>query len=312
MRQIWVAAGLLLVYLSSVQAEEGGSGHYAPGALGTIIDVPPTTPGFVGRIDYLHFDGDVAVTADLPIAGFVASGVEADLDGVFGVGIYTFDQKIFDAFYSVGAVVPFLDLEVTASVTAGGVTASRTDFDSGLGDIVLLPGLLAWKKGDVSFGGLMQIYAPTGSFDAGQLANVGKNYWSFDPTLFVSYQGATNGLNASLLGGITFNTENELTNYQSGSMLHVEASAQQFLPLGPGFVGIGANAFVMRQISDDTGAGAVLGDFRGESWGIGPVVNYAFQAGTASGIVEFRWLPEIETKNRVRGDYFWLKTAIDF
>jgi len=61
------------------------------------------------------------------------------------------------------------------------------------------------------------------------------------------------------------------------------------LPLGPGFIGIGVEAFYLQQVRDDSGAPATLGGFRGRRVGVG------------------RWLPELDTRNRLEGDYFWLK-----
>ena len=111
---------------------------------------------------------------------------------------------------------------------------------------------------------------------------------------------------------MTFNTENQSTDYQTGSMLHMEASVQQLLPLGPGFLGVGANAFWLEQVADDSGSGATLGGFRGRSIGIGPVIDYVLPLENATALLELRWLPEIETKNRVEGDFFWLKGVVHF
>ncbi len=93
------------------------------------------------------------------------------------------------------------------------------------------------------------IYAPTGEYETGRLANPGLNYWTFDPTAGVSYNNDKNGLNAALHLGLSFNTENHDTDYQSGTLFHLEASAQQLLPVGPGFLGVGAEAFYLQQVS---------------------------------------------------------------
>jgi hypothetical protein len=112
---------------------------------------------------------------------------------------------------------------------------------------------------------------------------------------------------------MTFNTENNDTDYKSGSVVHVEASVQQLLPPGPGLIGLGANAFLYEQVTGDSGSGAVLGDFKGRSIGIGPVIDYILPLKNESLLVaEFKWLPELSTDNRLEGNYFWLKTAYKF
>jgi hypothetical protein len=199
-------------------------------------------------------------------------------------------------------------MEVTG--TLGGF--SRTDKVEGLGDIVIIPAMLAWKSGSWQFGAMLPIYAPTGDYEVGRLANEGLNYWTFDPTVGASFSSEKTGFNFGLHAGVTFNTENEATNYRSGSVLHAEISAQQLLPVGPGLFGFGLNGFLYEQISGDSGSGATGGDFKGRSVGVGPVLDYILPTETGALVFEAKWLPELDTKNRLEGDYFWFKVAWQF
>ena len=87
---------------------------------------------------------------------------------------------------------------------------------SGLGDLSVLPVMLAWKTGDWQIDALMPIYAPTGSYQQGRLGNPELNYWTFDPMVGVVYSNKKIGFNAMLHVGYTVNTENPDTNYRSG------------------------------------------------------------------------------------------------
>jgi hypothetical protein len=60
------------------------------------------------------------------------------------------------------------------------------------------------------------VYAPTGNYQVGRLANTGKNFWTAEPTLGLMYFGQKNGFEASLFTGCDFNSENQDTNYRSG------------------------------------------------------------------------------------------------
>lgn len=51
---------------------------------------------------------------------------------------------------------------------------------------------------------------------------------------------------------------------------------QQFLPAGPGYLSVGANGYVYEQITGDSGSGAKLGDLKGRSIGVGPVLGYVW------------------------------------
>jgi len=128
----------------------------------------------------------------------------------------------------------------------------------------------------------------------------------------VSYNNQKIGFNTALRIGITANTKNTATGYSSGSTLHFDSSVQQLLPLGPGFVGVGAEAFYLRQVTGDSGSGARFGDFMGHTVGVGPVLSYILPLGKDTFATEFRWLPEVDVKNRLQGDFFWLKTVYQF
>lgn len=309
-----VAIGLwTFTTIPPLKAEEGGTGHYVPGGLATLIDLPPTQPGWVVQPLFLHYEGEASRSRAFPVAGVVTGGLEAKSD-VFALGaIYTFEPKVLGAYYSVGAYLPYVWMEVTADLSIPPlVSLSRTDSINGVGDITLIPAMLAWKSGLWQFNALAQVYAPTGSFEVGRLANLGLNYWTFDPAIGVTYNNEKSGFSFSVLSGITINTENKDTNYKSGSVLHAEASVQQHFKHGDGLLGIGANGFIYEQITDDSGAGAQLGAFRGRTGGIGPVVSYIRPIGKTTLVLELRWLPELYSKHQLEGDYIWFKGALDF
>lgn len=302
-----------LALATAAQAEEGGAGHYIPGAFATLIDIPPTDPGLLLQVLYLGFTGSVGASVELPVAGRIAAGLDATVNAVTVGGLYTLEPKILGAYYSFGAYLPLIDKHVTATVTGPlGQSVSVSDSATGIGDVTLIPALLAWKRGDFQVSLATPIFAPTGAFNVGDLANPGLNYWTVDPTVALSYSGATNGFNAALFAGMTFNTENPATDYQSGSVLHLEASVQQLLPVGPGFLGLGANGFLYEQVTEDSGPGANLGPLRGRSIGIGPVIDYVLPVGDATALLEARWLHEFETRNRLEGDFFWVKAVWQF
>jgi hypothetical protein len=119
-------------------------------------------------------------------------------------------------------------------------------------------------------------------------------------------------LNAALHAGVSINTENPDTDYRSGSMLHFEGSLQQLLPLGTEFLGLGAEVFYLEQVSGDSDSGASLGDFKGRTSGAGPVLSYILSHGENTFVVELRWLPELDGKGRLEGDYIWLKAVYQF
>jgi hypothetical protein len=277
--------------------------------------VLPGNPG-LGAFNYFtYYNGSAEASRQFEIAGRIAANVSAtsyaDSLGAFWVT----PLKILGAYYAPGVALPFVWTNVKAQVTLpGGRTASRSDSVGGLGDLEFWPVALSWSalKGDLHvdfFGG---IYAPTGEFQKNRLANQGLGYWTFEPGVLISYLGQKNGFEFSTYLGYDINTENTVTDYHSGQQFHIDVTVAQHLPLGPGIIGIGANAFYLNQTTGDSGSGAHLGSFEETTAGVGPVLSYAAQFGKTSFAAEVKWLPQIDAQKTLKGDYIWFKVGVQF
>jgi len=298
-------------------AEEGGGGHYTPGATASFIDALPYEPGFAYVNQFLYYGGDFSGSARLPLGGSLVAGVEATSYADVNVLLYQSSLELFGGRYAAAAAIPLvrLDIDVSGSITGRrGSTLKRgaSDRAEGLGDIYVAPFMLVWKSGDIKYDTRFGLYAPTGKYDEDDLSNLGKNYWTFEPSASVSYLGSKNGIEATAFVGVDLNTENRDTDYQTGEQVHLDLTLAQHFPLGKGFAGIGANAFYYQQIAGDSGDGAVLGDFEGRTVGIGPVISYAAKIGGSDVVFEVKWLPELDTEKRLEGDYVWVKAAVLF
>jgi hypothetical protein len=308
-RALIAAAAALLAGPWAAQAGEGGVSHVMPGANATMVDLPPTAPGWFFKPMYVNYRGDT--TAKLPTAVGIVANAEATTNTIALGGGYGFEQEVLGAHYGVAAFVPYSWVDISADTAALGGKRIQNSV-SGVGDVTVVPVLMAWKSGDVQYDFLLPIYAPTGSYKVGRLGNTGLNYWTFDPIVGVSYNSAKSGFNAAAHLGYAMNTENGDTQYKSGNVLHLDASVQQIFPLGSGLANIGAEAWYFDQVTCDSGAGATLGCFKGRTAGIGPVLGYIQPIGQQRMIFELKWLPELETKKRLNGDYIWAKMVYKF
>jgi hypothetical protein len=215
--------------------------------------------------------------------------------------------------YALSTTIPYIWLEVDGDVTAGTRTVRQTSRVDGLGDIILMPAMLNYALSrDLHLDLRGGIYTPTGNYEVGRLANTGKNFWTFEPTLGLLYLGQKNGIEASVYTGMDFNTENEDTQYQSGSQFHVDGTLAQHFKLAGGLAGVGVTGFWYDQVTGDSGAGATYGSFKGRTTGVGPALSYVRKVGCADLIAEIKWLHEVETRNRLEGDYLWLKLIFKF
>ena len=298
----------------AASAGEGGTSHILPGANATLIDIAPTTPGFFVKPMYLNYSG--SATANIPTAAGVVSNADATANTFVLGGGYTFDTTVLGgAHYSMGAFLPysFLDISANAQASGGPTLVRKKSSVDGFGDLTLVPVMLAWKSGEnLQYDFLMPVYAPTGSYEKGRLGNPGLNYWTVDPVFGVTYSNKKSGLNALLHAGYAMNTENDTTQYKSGAVLHFDGAIEQILPAGGGFLALGVEGFYFRQVTGDSGSGATLGEFKGMTTGLGPVIGYVKPLGSNSLALEAKWLAELDTKKRLEGDYLWLRAAYKF
>jgi hypothetical protein len=293
---------LALVAPAPARAEEGGSGHYAPGTNASFIDMLPARTGLAVTDAFLYRP---VSASRVPVAGAVVDNLDGN---VFADSLLVLYRTPVDL---LGGNVAFGGEFAVAWLDMSG-TGARSGSDSGIADVLLYPFLLGWTRGDLQYDVRLGIYAPTGKYEVGSLANLGKNYWTFEPGLAVSWLAGRTGFEASGFVALDFNTRNDATDYQSGSQFHVDATLAKHFALPGGRLGAGASAFYYQQIGSDSGSGATLGAFKASSIGVGPVASYATKLDWLDLAVELKWLPEVHSENRVEGDFFWIKVRAVF
>jgi hypothetical protein len=301
----------------NTQAIEGGNGHYVSGQYADFSGMPPTQPGFFFGNYFLDYaNATIGGSKELPFGGIFAAGVTANLTADVPLAIYAYPFDLPDITLSSGIAIPFVWSEVKATATFDRnnlqLSTAKKQSVSGLGDIQLMPVMAAWTNGDLKLAGMFNIWAASGDYDTGQLANRGLGYWTFEPMLGFSWLSSKIGTEFSFFTGVDFNTKNNDADYQSGDIFHVDATLAQHLPLFGGFVGAGATAFYLKQISGDSGSGARLGSFEAESYGVGPTVSYVHSIGKSTLVVDGSWLPQLHSANTTKGNYWWVKLTLAF
>jgi hypothetical protein len=304
---------VVLLLTGSSRAEEGGTGHYLPGSMSSFIDASPTAGALGLKLNAVYYNGSFGLEPT-PIAGVTAIDLKAESYALGLVGFWSPKLDLPENWsYAAAITVPYVWLEVSGDVITGNAQGRRSDSIDGIGDILVFPAMITYQATpDFKIDGRLGIYVPTGDYEVGRLANTGKNYWTFEPTIGLYYFGKKNGIEATLIAGIDFNTENSDTSYKTGTQARMEGTIAQHFPLFGGFGGAGATGFWYEQIEGDSGDGAILGDFKGRSAGAGPVLSWAGKLGDVETVLEAKWLHEFETRNRLEGDYVWLKLVLKF
>ena len=292
-----------------------------PGSTASFVDAFPGKPGGLVLFNYAtYYDADAAPTAQLPQGGLLTVGLNAKVISDTVLAIYQTEWNVLGGGIAFGAAFPFVWLDVAAQAQRtdpGGVQGplyKADDSASGLGDITLIPVMIGWTNllTDLTVDVRLSIFAPTGDYDSQQLANLGKNYWTFEPGIMASWLSSKIGTEATLFAGIDFNTRNNDIDYQTGTSLHFDGTLAQHLPLLGGLAGIGVSGFYYQQLTGDSGSRALLGDFKAKTTGIGPVLSYVRDVKSAQLLAELKWLREMDVENRLEGDYVWLKLGVLF
>lgn len=309
---------VLLISLYSATpayAEEGGAGAYTPGAIASAIDSMLPSSGTIVRVNYYNFNGrnDIGCV-DAACSSSIA--VDASSQAVSLTFGWRPDIHISDRWsYMMSASVPYVHSKIELRVNDGSGTTVTTDHKTGLGDIELTPLNLSYHFNEASqlnFKGTVRV--PTGSYDQNELANIGRNYWSYEPTIGYIHVDKENTRQFSVYAGVNFNSKNKATDYKSGTQAHIEFTAEKRIPSSSnrGVWGFGATGYHYGQLEDDEQHNIDLNNSRSRSSGIGPVVSYTGFLGNEFSVMELKWLHDFSSKNKFEGDTVFLKAGLIF
>ena len=288
------AAMALACVVPAAQAAEGGGSSY-PGGVENFLTGAAPPPGFyvleygnIYRADKLK-DGS-GDEVPLPVFKVAANVVSTRF-------VWSSPITLAGGNVMLHAIVPLVDLKVEVP----GLSQRKT----GLADITFGPGLAFHHSPNLHSVVGFDLVAPVGRYDKGDLANIGRNYWSLQPLYTVSYLDAA-GFNGDFKLTFNFNRRNKDTDYRSGNEVYLDFCAGW--GLGNGWV-LGAGGFAMRQLSEDNQAGATLPDSKGSAFAIGPSLKYDNGKGW---FITAKWQREMSVRNRPEGSALWIKTILPF
>lgn len=306
--QMFVICGILMVCLTSEGfAAEGAKGAYLLGKSGPLAGLIPT-PGVYVKNDLYYYSGDSDTL--IPTSGRLVQDIEATaLIDLLSITWVT-GLRLGGGTLGLGLTIPYGNQDVSADfglTGPGGTVYARNlqDDVTAFGDSVLNMSL-GWHNGYNHWNIYSAVWIPVGDYKEGRLANMGTNRWSGDIGAGYTRLNTRNGREVSAIMGATFNGENPDTDYQTGTELHIEFAIQQHLP---NKFTLGIVGYYYRQLTGDSGDGAVIGDFKGRVASAGPLLSYTFKNNMS---LNARWYHEFEVKNRVEGNAVYATLTIPF
>lgn len=297
-----------VMFALPAQAVEGGLGFYLLGSKTTMGGYMPP-PGVYGAVQNYFYSGSADInfeTGGVELSG----GVDADAYVALPTALWVLDRDIFGGDLAFSLTTPLggkrVDVGILNGLNGIELNAQRDNF--AFGDPVLGTSL-GWHDGNLHYtlGSLINI--PIGQWELGNPVNIGFNRWVVDTTAAVTYLNPETGLELSGAAGITYNFENPDTNYKSGTEFHAEAAAM--MHFSPSF-SLGVNGYAYKQITGDSGPGAVLGDFKGQVVALGPALDYTFHVGKTPVVTNLRYFYEFNVENRMQGHVGFFNVAVPF
>jgi hypothetical protein len=280
---------------SPVQAAEYTFSNYGLGgtAFGAGITPPPGT--YVTAVAS-HYRGSIQGNIDIGGVVFNA-GAKAELFGVALSGLYVPDRKVLGGHLGLAVAVPAAHIELEANATVGPLTGSKTTSGAGFGDVVARV-QLGWERRDFAHLFYAQAVAPTGRYDVGFSPIIGLNRPGIDTGWAFTWTDKRSKLQFNGAVGFNFNFENDATRYLSGNEFHFEWAIGYELTKG---LIIGVVGYDWRQLTGDSGAGALLGPFEGSVDAIGAGLSYTTLIGNTPLIINVRHYEEFNAERRISG-----------
>jgi len=273
-------------------ASEGGGNHYPGGNEDFMVGAAPP-PGFY-FLNYLSwYKADKLLDNNgnkVPI--------DFKLDAVANVFrfVYSSNVNVLGGNLLFHTVVPVANIHVSV--------AGNGESKTGLGDIAVGPAL-AWHKKNLHLVAALDTVAPTGFYDEQDLANIGRNYWSFNPIIAVTYL-SDDGWETSGKLMYFINTKNNSNDYRSGD----EFSIDYLLGKHIGNLNIGINGHYLLQTTDDRMKyeSANFDGNKGRVLSVGPAIQYNYK----NMFFDAKYQFDTNVKNRPEGQTFWFKFMYAF
>lgn len=280
----------LLGTVPLANAAENGGGAYPDGTESFLGGAMPP-PGMY-LVNYNQYYSADKFKNDHP----VFDDFKIDTFATVARGVFISDKTFLGASWGMHAFLIYAN----ADITLGGGQGDKT----ALGDIIIDPFLLGWHKGDWHISTGIDFYIPVGSYHKNRLANIGRNYYTIQPIISMTYLNKQ-GIEVTTKWMYDINFKNKDTLYESGNALHVDYIVAKHM--GPVAVGLGG--YVHRQLESDSGEGAVLGDFKAKAISVGPQIRYQFPKGMS---IAAKYQKEFNVENRPEGQKFALDLTIPF
>ncbi len=287
----------------SAYSAEGGSGVYVLGLRSNGAGMTPP-PGLFFSNQVFMYDGSFSGILELD-GGRLAGGVDTSVFVNIPTLLWVTPAEVMNARLGFSLTTPYGRVGVDGFVTP---ILELSDDTTTFGDPALAA-FLGWNSGNLHVQSGVTGYLPIGDYTEGALANVARHRLAADFYAAVTWLHPEWGIDVSNTVGITFNAENEATNYKTGNEFHWEGAITKQLTES---FSVGLVGYYYKQLTGDRSPPAIhaiLGDFKGEIAGIGAQIGYNFQIGPAPVSTRLRYSHQFNATNHMEGTSVFLSLS---
>jgi hypothetical protein len=317
-------------------ASEGGASSFTPGAQGDFgMCYMPSGLYFRNNVIYTEgivtgVPGGIAPAADtgLPFDASAYGRLKAKvwfdlLQIVDSTNVCILGGRYFAAINIPVGISAKLNVKgYLPAVPAAGYITDDSSCTTGLGDIQAVPFGLLWDQGSLHFLAAQNIVLDTGRYNVTKANNMGRNYFTYDELLGLTWLDETGGHEISFIAGYMFNTKNQATDYKTGDEFHVDYTLAQYFSKR---FGLGVVGYCYKQMTDDEspvidaidannqGLGvSTLDGFKSKGSAIGPALILTPTIGGKDVNIIAKWLHEFSMENRLQGEWIYLSGCLKF
>ncbi|QAR33895.1 transporter [Geovibrio thiophilus] len=211
--------------------------------------------------------------------------------------VYVTDKKILGAYYGMNIIIPLVYADL--SIDAAGVDKD----DTAVGDIVVEPMFLSWRKERYEAVLGTALIVPTGSYDKDHALNIGKDHYTFMLTLGGTYYPEPDReWSLSVLTRYEKHFENQDTDVTYGDDIDFEWGVAKAVTKK---IEVGLVGYAHWQITDDKGSDVTWErSTHDRVYGIGPEVDIFSE--TLGAVFKCKLYKEFEARDTNEGTSAWL------
>lgn len=307
----WLAVLAGLVVPASAWATEGALGRQITGTnVQPNAGIVSPEPIWAVNLSQIYLDGTVGGSREVPVGGRTSLGLDAKVAFTLATVLKTWDTGPGRWNFASSFTLPYVWNKVNSTVTgAGERSTEQSDTASNLFDIYFSPIIAGYHFSETSHMALsLNIWAPTGKYNADDMANPSLNNWTFIPQVAYTKIFPESGFQLDTVAGVQFYTRNNATDYRNAPLFSMDVMGRKIFSNG---LSAGLILGTIQQLGSDSGPTADrLNGFKGRDWALGPIVTYDRKlADKRSLSLSLRWVPTISSTKRLDSNDTVMATA---